>query len=142
MDIAIGCDHAGFELKELVKNKLNELGYNTTDHGAYSSDSVDYPEFAHAVASDISSGKIELGVLICGSGNGISMTANKHANVRAALCWTPEIAELARWHNDANILALPARFITQEKGIEILEKFITTNFEGGRHERRVKKINH
>ena len=129
MEISIGCDHAGFELKELIKNKLSELGYETTDHGAHSAESVDYPEFAHAVAADISSGKIELGVLIC-------------ANVRAALCWTPEIAELARWHNDANILALPARFITEEKGIEILEKFIKTNFEGGRHERRVNKINY
>jgi len=142
MEIAIGCDHAGFELKESIRSKLLELGYKAIDHGTHSADSVDYPEFAHTVASDVSSGKIDRGVLICGSGNGISMAANKHSNVRAALCWAPEIAELARRHNNANILALPARFITQEQGIDILEKFITTNFEGGRHERRVKKINY
>ncbi|HAE31203.1 MAG TPA: ribose-5-phosphate isomerase, partial [Flavobacteriales bacterium] len=98
-------------------------------------------DFAHAVAAEISSGNFGAGVLICGSGNGISMTANKYNGVRAALCWTPEIAELARLHNDANILSLPARFITQEQGVEILEKFIETSFEGGRHERRVNKIN-
>ena len=102
---------------------------------------MDYPDFAHAVAAEISSGNFDAGVLICGSGNGISMTANKYNGVRAALCWTPEIAELARLHNDANILSLPARFITQEQGVEILEKFIETSFEGGRHERRVNKIN-
>lgn len=141
MKIAIGCDHAGYDLKERLKKNLEGKGINFQDFGAFSSDSVDYPDFAHAVAAEISSGNFDAGVLICGSGNGISMTANKYNWVRAALCWTPEIAELARLHNDANILSLPARFITQEQGVEILEKFIETSFEGGRHERRVNKIN-
>ena len=141
MKIAIGCDHAGYDMKERLKKNLEGKGINFHDFGAFSSDSVDYPDFAHAVAAEISSGNFDAGVLICGSGNGISMTANKYNGVRAALCWTPEIAELARLHNDANILSLPARFITQEQGVEILEKFIETNFEGGRHERRVNKIN-
>ena len=141
MKIAIGCDHAGYDMKERIKKNLEGKGINFHDFGAFSSDSVDYPDFAHAVAAEISSGNFGAGVLICGSGNGISMTANKYNGVRAALCWTPEIAELARLHNDANILSLPARFITQEQGVEILEKFIETSFEGGRHERRVNKIN-
>ena len=141
MKIAIGCDHAGYDMKERLKKNLEGKGINVQDFGAFSSDSVDYPDFAHAVAAEISSGNFGAGVLICGSGNGISMTANKYNGVRAALCWTPEIAELARLHNDANILSLPARFITQEQGVEILEKFIETSFEGGRHERRVNKIN-
>ncbi len=141
MKIAIGCDHAGYDMKERLKKNLEGKGINFHDFGAFSSDSVDYPDFAHAVATEISSGNFDAGVLICGSGNGISMTANKYNGVRAALCWTPEIAELARLHNDANILSLPARFITQEQGVEILQKFIETSFEGGRHERRVNKIN-
>ncbi len=141
MKIAIGCDHAGYDMKERLKKNLEGKGINFHDFGAFSSDSVDYPDFAHAVAAEISSGNFDAGVLICGSGNGISMTANKYNGVRAALCWTPEIAELARLHNDANILSLPARFITQEQGVEILQKFIETSFEGGRHERRVNKIN-
>ena len=141
MKIAIGCDHAGYDMKERLKKNLEGKGINFQDFGAFSLDSVDYPDFAHAVAAEISSGNFDAGVLICGSGNGISMTANKYNGVRAALCWTPEIAELARLHNDANILSLPARFITQEQGVEILEKFIETSFEGGRHERRVNKIN-
>ena len=141
MKIAIGCDHAGYDMKKRLKKNLEGKGINFQDFGAFSSDSVDYPDFAHAVAAEISSGNFDAGVLICGSGNGISMTANKYNGVRAALCWTPEIAELARLHNDANILSLPARFITQEQGVEILEKFIETSFEGGRHERRVNKIN-
>ena len=141
MKIAIGCDHAGYDMKERIKKNLEGKGINFHDFGAFSSDSVDYPDFAHAVAAEISSGNFDAGVLICGSGNGISMTANKYNGVRAALCWTPEIAELARLHNDANILSLPARFITQEQGVEILEKFIETSFEGSRHERRVNKIN-
>jgi len=141
MKIAIGCDHAGYDMKERIKKNLEGKGIKIQDFGAFSSDSVDYPDFAHAVAAEISSGNFDAGVLICGSGNGISMTANKYNGVRAALCWTPEIAELARLHNDANILSLPARFITQEQGVEILQKFIETSFDGGRHERRVNKIN-
>ena len=141
MKVAIGCDHAGFELKELLKDKLTGMGHDVEDCGTYSTDSTDYADYAHAVANGVGSGKVALGVLICGSANGISMTANKHENVRAAICWTKEIAELARLHNNANILSLPARYIAKEQGIEILETFFSTDFEGGRHERRVNKIN-
>ena len=141
MKIGIGCDHAGYELKELLKSKLSEMGHEVEDCGTHSKDSTDYPDYAHPVASGVESGSFEKGVLICGSGNGISMTANKHAGVRAALCWTKEIAELARLHNNANILSLPARYIAKEQGVEILETFFSTDFEGGRHERRVNKIN-
>ena len=141
MKVAIGCDHAGFELKELLKGKLSEMGHEVKDFGTYSSDSTDYADYAHPVASGVENAEYEKAVLICGSANGISMTANKHENVRAAICWTKEIAELARQHKDANILSLPARFIAKEQGVEILETFFSTDFEGGRHERRVNKIN-
>lgn len=138
--VAIGGDHAGVELKQRIMDQLKELGMNPTNYGTNSHDSVDYPDFAHPVAEKvIETG--ELGILICGSGNGINMTANKHAGIRSALCWTPEIAELARQHNNANILALPARFISEEEALEIVKVFIGTEFEGGRHERRVNKIN-
>lgn len=140
MKIAIGCDHAGFVLKEKLKEHLERLKYSILDCGAYSEASVDYPDFAHAVGKEINDNNIEIGVLICGSGNGISMVANKYKHVRAALCWTSEIAELAIKHNNANILALPARYITDQEGIEILNIFLNTEFEGGRHERRVNKI--
>ncbi|MDA8715170.1 ribose 5-phosphate isomerase B [Flavobacteriales bacterium] len=140
MKIAIGCDHAGFVLKEKLKEHLERLKYSILDCGAYSDASVDYPDFAHAVGKEINDNNIEIGVLICGSGNGISMVANKYKHVRAALCWTSEIAELAIKHNNANILALPARYITDQEGIEILNTFLNTEFEGGRHERRVNKI--
>lgn len=140
MKIAIGCDHAGFVLKEKLKEHLERLKYSILDCGAYSEASVDYPDFAHAVGKEINDNNIEIGVLICGSGNGISMVANKYKHVRAALCWTSEIAELAIKHNNANILALPARYITDQEGIEILNTFLNTEFEGGRHERRVNKI--
>ena len=140
MKIGIGCDHAGYELKELLKSKLSEMGHEVEDCGTHSKDSTDYPDYAHPVASGVESGSFEKGVLICGSGNGISMTANKHAGVRAALCWTKEIAELARLHNNANILSLPARYIAKEQGVEILETFFSTDFEGGRHQNRVDKI--
>lgn len=141
MKVGIGCDHAGYHLKEVLKEILTSKGHEVTDCGTYSTDSTDYPDYAHAVASGVASKEYDQGVLICGSGNGISMSANKHQGVRAALCWTKEIAELARLHNDANILSLPARYIAKEQGVEILETFFNTAFEGGRHARRVNKIN-
>jgi len=140
MKLAIGCDHAGFELKETLKTYLVEKGFELVDKGTYSLDSVDYPDFAHAVSIAIEKGKVGLGILICGSGNGISMAANKHAGIRAALCWKSEIASLARLHNNANILSLPARFISVEEAKEIVDTFLSTEFEGGRHANRVNKI--
>lgn len=138
--IPIGADHAGFELKNAVISHLNNLGYETKDYGCYSTDSIDYPDFGHPVASMVEENEGMLGIIICGSGNGISMTANKHQGVRSALCWKKEIAELARLHNDANIIALPARFISEEEAIEMIDVFLRTEFEGGRHGRRVDKI--
>lgn len=137
--IPIGADHAGYELKEALKGYLSTKGYEIKDFGCYSSDSVDYPDFAHPVASMVEEEKIK-GILICGSGNGINMTANKHKGVRGALCWMPEIAELARLHNDANIVVLPARFISEDVAKEIVDIFFDTAFEGGRHQNRVDKI--
>lgn len=139
--IPIACDHAGFELKELVKEYLSNKGYEVKDYGTNSSDSVDYPDIVHPLGRDINNGVYERGIVICGSGNGVQMTVNKYPNVRCALCWTPEIAELARQHNNANILAMPARFITAEVALNIVDKYISTEFEGGRHTRRVEKIN-
>lgn len=141
MKVAIGCDHAGFELKEAIKTYLTHKGFDISDFGAYSTDSVDYPDFAHAVAKAVTDKQVSYGILICGSGNGISIAANKHADIRAALCWKPEIAELARLHNDANILSLPARFITSEDAMKCVDVFFATAFEGGRHQGRVNKIN-
>lgn len=138
--IVIGCDHAGYLLKEIIKKMLLEKGFTVKDDGAYSEESVDYPDFAHAVAIDVAQGNCEKGVLICGSGNGVCMTANKHKEIRAALCWTAEIAELSRKHNDANVVCIPARFLETAVALEIVISFLTTYFEGGRHERRVKKI--
>jgi len=138
--VAIGSDHAGFELKEKIIEQLNTLNVDVQDLGTNNSESVDYPDFAHPVAKLVNDGKSDLGILICGSGNGVNMAANKHANIRSALSWNPEIAELARTHNNANVLALPARFISEETAKEIVEKFLTTEFEGGRHERRTQKI--
>lgn len=140
MKLAIGCDHAGFELKEFLKKHLIGKGLEIIDKGTYSLDSVDYPDFAHAVAHAVTNKETEFGILICGSGNGISMAANKHAGIRAALCWKKEIAALARQHNDANILSLPARFVSLQEAIEITDTFFTTDFEGGRHANRVNKI--
>ena len=140
-DIAIGSDHAGFELKEFIKSKLEQAGYTVTDFGTKSDDRCDYADFAHPVADKVSSDAENRGVLICGSANGISMAANKHNDVRAAICWSKEIAELARLHNDANIISLPARFIDQETAWKCVDTFLNTPFEGGRHENRVKKIN-
>ena len=140
MNIAIGSDHAGFALKTMVITILEAQGHQVRDFGCYSEDSIDYPDYAHPVADEIEQQKSELGILICGSGNGISMTANKHQGIRCALCWNPEIASLARQHNDANILSLPARFISPEVAQEILTAFLSAEFEGGRHANRVSKI--
>ena len=138
--IPIGADHAGFELKEILKSYLKVKGYSVKDFGCNSNESVDYPDFAHPVARMVEENDSTLGILICGSGNGINMTANKHQGVRSALCWLPEIAELARLHNNANILALPARFLTTEEAFKIVDTFFSKDFEGGRHQNRVDKI--
>ncbi|GAB4377237.1 MAG: ribose 5-phosphate isomerase B [Salibacteraceae bacterium] len=140
MKIAIASDHAGFELKEHLKNLLKSQGHDLTDHGTFSADSVDYPDYAHLVSRDVLSGKVGTGILICGSANGMAMAANKHRGIRCAICWQPVIAELARQHNDANILALPARFLTHREAEEICIAFLQAKFEGGRHARRVAKI--
>lgn len=138
--IGIAADHAGYEMKEILKRELAAAGYEVRDFGTHSSESMDYPDVAHPLASAVEGGEVSFGVAICGSGNGISMTVNKHAGIRAALCWTPELASLARAHNNANILSLPARFISIENAKEILSTFLTSEFEGGRHLKRVNKI--
>ena len=138
--IPIGCDHAGFTLKNTLKQKLEYFGYEVIDMGCHSEESIDYPDYAHPVAHHVEQNTGMLGLLICGSGNGINMAANKHKGIRSALCWKKEIAQLAREHNNANILALPARFLTEQEAIEILEVFLNTDFEGGRHQHRIDKI--
>lgn len=138
--IAIGGDHAGFEYKQAIIEFLKEKGYEVGDFGPGSEDSVDYPDFAHPLATAVEKQTYTLGILICGSGNGVAITANKHAGVRAALCWNKELGALARQHNNANVLCLPSRFISLDEAKEIAETFLTTDFEGGRHERRVGKI--
>lgn len=140
-EIALGSDHAGHALKEKIKAHLQAKGYQIRDYGTNSTDSADYPDHAHPLAKAVASGQPNRGVVICGSGNGVAITANKHKGVRAALCWTPEIARLARQHNDANVLALPARFVQENEAMQILEAFLNTPFDGGRHQQRVKKIN-
>ena len=139
--IPIASDHAGFELKKKVIEHLISRNFDVKDYGTYSSDSVDYPDYAHKVGSAVNGGTYGRGIVICGSGNGVQMTVNKYPNVRCALCWNEEIAFLARQHNDANILSLPARFIDETTAIKIVDLFISTPFEGGRHQRRVEKIN-
>lgn len=140
MKIVIASDHAGFELKEFIKERLkNKIEF--IDLGTFSSESIDYPDFAHPLAEKISKNEFNFGLLMCGSGNGVAMTANKHRNVRAALCWNEEITRLARLHNDANVLVFPARFIDYNIVIPMIELFISTPFEGGRHAKRVDKIN-
>jgi ribose 5-phosphate isomerase B len=139
--LAIGCDHAGFELKEKLKEYLLSKGFSVADYGTNSTSSVDYPDIIHPLAFDINRKRFDFGIIICGSGNGVAMTANKYLNVRAALCWTAEIAELARKHNDANIISLPARYLQYDEALSILDRFIETEFEGGRHLIRVEKIN-
>ena len=139
MKIPIGCDHAGYQLKQTLIKHLSDKGIEVEDYGCYSEESIDYPDFGHPVADHVEKNG-GLGVVICGSGNGINMTVNKHQGIRSALCWSNEIASLAREHNNANIIALPARFISEELAIEMLDTFLNTEFEGGRHERRVNKI--
>lgn len=140
MKIAIGSDHAGFEHKEVLKKWLANNGYEVSDFGTHSLDSVDYPDFAHPVAEAVEKQDASLGVLLCGSANGVAITANKHQGIRAALCWKEEIASLARQHNNANVVCIPARFVTQPQAEKILEAFLNAEFEGGRHSRRVEKI--
>lgn len=140
MNIAIGCDHAGYELKAAIIKRLEELGHSVKNYGTDGPDSVDYPDFAHPVCEDIEEKRADLGVLICGSANGMAMSANKHQDIRCGLSWTPEIAALARQHNNANVVAIPARFVSIEEGVEIAETFLKEAFEGGRHQRRVDKI--
>lgn len=138
--IAIGCDHAGFETKQVIIAFLQEMGHTIKDFGTYSDQSIDYPDYAHPVAQSVAKGEVELGIVICGSGNGVNITANKTKGIRSALCWIPEIASLARQHNNANICALPARFISIDLAKEIVTAFLRASFEGGRHEKRVDKI--
>ena len=140
MNIAIRADHAGYELKKEIINFLEEKGHNVEDFGCYSEESIDYPDYAHPVCKSIERESNKFGVLICGSGNGISMAANKHSGIRAALSWKPEIAELGRLHNNANIVSIPARFVSRETALKIVEVFFSTEFEGGRHQGRVDKI--
>jgi ribose 5-phosphate isomerase B len=140
MKIAIGSDHAGFELKEQLINYLKEKNSSILDKGCYSLERADYPDFGHAVALSVLNKEVDFGLLMCGSGNGINMSANKHAGIRAALCWNQEIASLARLHNDANILVLPARYITLDEAKKCVDAFFDNAFEGGRHADRIKKI--
>lgn len=140
LHIAIASDHAGYALKQKVRQFLEEQGAQVTDYGCYSTESCDYPDYAHPMATAIEEGKADMGVAICSTGNGICMTANKHQGIRAALCWDEPLARLARQHNNANVLGIPANFITEEKAIQLVQIFFSTDFEGGRHERRVNKI--
>jgi ribose 5-phosphate isomerase B len=140
MKISIGNDHAGPEYKKAIVEMLKANGYEVTNYGTDSGDSVDYPDFAHPVALDVESKRVDFGIIICGSGNGIAMSANKHQGIRAALCWTKEIAVFARQHNDANIISIPARFTSIPQALEMVQTFLNTDFEGGRHQNRVNKI--
>ncbi len=138
--IAIGCDHAGFPYKDAVINSLKMQGYAVKDFGTNSADSVDYPDFVHPLAKSIEAGESDMGIVMCGSGNGVCITANKHAGIRAAMAWREDIAMLARQHNNANVICIPARYISLEEAIQFITTFLNTPFEGGRHERRVEKI--
>jgi ribose 5-phosphate isomerase B len=138
--IVIGADHAGYEYKEIAREYLQLKNFEVIDKGTFSKDSVDYPDFAHAVASAVENNEAETGILFCGSANGVAITANKHKGVRAAICWSNEISELARMHNNANVICIPARFVAKELACEMIDTFINTPFEGGRHEKRVGKI--
>ncbi len=138
--IAIGCDHAGVDYKDAIKTYLESKGFSVKDFGTYTKDSVDYPDFAHPVATSVENNETAFGILICGSANGVAITANKHAGVRAAICWGDELASLARQHNDANVICIPARFVDETTAIKMVDTFMNTTFEGGRHEGRVRKI--
>ncbi|MEO5979761.1 MAG: ribose 5-phosphate isomerase B [Chryseolinea sp.] len=140
MKIAMGSDHAGFEYKELLREALASKGHELRDFGAYSGESSDYADFAHPVATAVENKTFEFGILVCGSANGVAITANKHVGIRAAICWKSELAQLARAHNDANIVCIPARFISEQDAKDIVDIFLSTAFEGGRHARRVSKI--
>jgi len=140
MNIAIGSDHAGFEYKESLKKWLAENGHTSTDFGAYSSESSDYADFAHPLSVAVEKNEFAFGILICGSANGVAITANKHQGIRAAICWNDELALLARNHNNANVVCIPARFVTKEMAEKIVDTFFNASFEGGRHARRVGKI--
>ncbi|WP_268224988.1 ribose 5-phosphate isomerase B [Sinomicrobium oceani] len=140
MKISIGNDHAGTEYKFAIKELLEGMGITVTNHGTDVSSSVDYPDFVHPVADDVEKSMVDFGIIICGSGNGASMTANKHQGIRAALCWTKEITELAREHNNANILSIPARFVSLPQALDMVKTFLNTEFEGGRHQNRIDKI--
>ncbi|MFP4556186.1 MAG: ribose 5-phosphate isomerase B [Bacteroidales bacterium] len=139
-NIAIGSDHAGFETKEVLVTFLKEQGHTMKDFGTYSNESVDYSDFSHQVAASVAKGENQLGIVLCGSGNGVNITANKTKGIRSALCWIPEIASLARQHNNANVCAIPARFVSVDLAKEIAMAYLNAEFEGGRHERRVEKI--
>ena len=138
--LAIACDHAGFKTKELLVKWLTDKGFIIKDFGTYSEESCDYPDFAHPMAEAVENKDFDLGISLCGSGNGINMVANKHQGIRSALCWKPELAELARQHNNANVCALPARFISFDEAKKIVDAFLDSDFEGGRHQRRIEKI--
>ncbi len=138
--IAAGCDHAGFETKKAIVKMLRENGYDVKDYGTFSLDSVDYPDFAHAVANSLENKETDLGVLVCGSANGVAMTANKHSHVRAAIAWRDDVAALAKQHNNANVICIPARFVSLEEANQFVLTFLNSSFEGGRHAKRVEKI--
>ncbi|UOQ98215.1 ribose 5-phosphate isomerase B [Hymenobacter sp. 5317J-9] len=140
MKIALGSDHAGFTHKEMLRAWLTAEGHEVRDFGTHSADSMDYPDVAHPLSAAVESGEVALGLLLCGSANGVCITANKHAGVRAAIAWLPELAALARQHNDANVLCVPARYVSEDQTREIVSTFLKTNFEGGRHQLRVAKI--
>ena len=140
LKIAICNDHAGYEMKKFILENLTPEVAEIKDFGCYSTDSCDYPDFAHAMASEVEKGNFDFGIAICGTGNGINMTANKHQGLRSALCWQEELASLARQHNNANVIAMPGRFISNELGLKLVKIFLTTDFEGGRHQRRIDKI--
>ena len=140
MNISIGNDHTGVKTKEAIVFHLKQKSHQLFNHGANSEESVDYADFIHPVAEDVENKRAKLGIIVCGSGNGAAMTANKHQKIRAALCWSAEIAQLSRQHNDANILSLPARFVSLEQALDMVDIFLTTSFEGGRHKKRIEKI--
>ena len=140
MKVAFASDHAGYELKQYLIGIMKERGYEVEDFGTHSTDSCDYPDFAHPAAKAVESGECDFGIAMCGSGNGIQMTLNKHQGIRAALCWLPELASLARQHNNANILVLPARFISRDEAVKILDAYLAAEFEGGRHQRRIDQL--